>query len=957
MNSIFKTFVVSLLMIAQVHFAYGQNAAILPPAKTTFFDQNGNPLTSGTIDFYIPGTTTRKTTWQDAAATIANTNPVVLDSAGRGLILGNGAYRQVVKDRNANVIWDQVTNSAGAGGGSGQTTVGDGLAVGTVLPWSGFVAPNNYAYTYGQELSRTTYVALMTAITLTQSITCVSGNATLTTIADTTQLNIGAAVEAACVPAGATILSKTATTVTISANASVSTTTSAVFFPWGNGNGLTTFNAPDLRGVVLPGRNNMGGSSSANLTVSFYTDPNSLAGRGGSQSSTILLSNVPNGITAAGTATGIGLPGSTIPVVAVGAGADTSFTPSGAGTHIPTTGGGWSFNNNTLSGTTSSISNNTGGIAISATVAAGGAGYSAGTQLLTVSGGTCTTQPQFNVTVVAGAITAPVLVTAGQCSVIPANPAATTGGGGAGGTLTVSYSAVPFSQIQPSKTINYIVKILPDVSLGVATCGNLTNAGTACTFNVGTSGATIPLLNSINSWSALQNFSSVAISGGSFTGLSSPVNPTDAATKAYVDSVASGLNILATSALATAAVLPNTPTYANGAAGVGATLTAGSNTTLTVDGTAAPLNTVVLVKNQASAFQNGIYTVTQAGSGAAPWILTRATYFDQAAEMKAGSYTFITSGVTNLGSSFVLQTAVTTVGTDPLNWILFTQSTGANVVGSGTSTAGDLPIITNTTSTAISGAGYNATQVPGLLPTSSTVTITNASPGIVSWAAHGLTVGNTIYFCNSGGALPTGLTACIPAGGAVSPNTYTQNPTLYYVCGGVTLLTNSFAVATTMANAKAGTCVNTSSAGSGTHTAFANAMACAGCVGEYIYSRVAAVSTGLTTATDKNWANISLTQGVWEVGGTSGVFGGAGTTFTHMHASINYGIGTSISSSPFNGTVAAHITSNNSNGWAFTNNPEQVFFTTTTQVNSTMQVDFSGGTAGAYGELWARRIK
>jgi hypothetical protein len=77
--------------------------------------------------------------------------------------------------------------------------------------------------------------------------------------------------------------------------------------------------------------------------------------------------------------------------------------------------------------------------AVAANVAAGGSGYSAGTQLLTVTGGTCTSQPQFNVTVVAGAITAPVVAAAGQCSVNPANPVSTTGGGGTGGTLTLFY--------------------------------------------------------------------------------------------------------------------------------------------------------------------------------------------------------------------------------------------------------------------------------------------------------------------------------------------------------------------------------------------------------------------------------------------------------------------------------------------------------------------------------------
>src|SRR5579859_495724 len=107
--AIFKTFFLSLCIIANIHFAFAQTASILPPAETTFFDANGNPLSAGTIDFYVPSTTTRKTTWQDAAETIPNTNPVVLDSAGKALILGSGSYRQVVKDKNQNLIWDQVT--------------------------------------------------------------------------------------------------------------------------------------------------------------------------------------------------------------------------------------------------------------------------------------------------------------------------------------------------------------------------------------------------------------------------------------------------------------------------------------------------------------------------------------------------------------------------------------------------------------------------------------------------------------------------------------------------------------------------------------------------------------------------------------------------------------------------------------------------------------------------------
>lgn len=691
-NSIFKTFVLSALMIAQVHFCYAQNAAILPPAKTTFVDQNGKPLTSGKVDFYIPGTTTRKTTWQDANATIANTNPVILDAAGRALILGSGAYRQVVKDRNDNIIWDQVTNSAGAGG-SGQSTVGDGLAVGSILPWSGLVAPVNYAFAYGQELSRTNYATLKSAITLTQNITCVSGNATVTSVADTSQLNVGAAVEAACLPASTVIVSKTSNTVTVNNLALASTTSSAIFYPWGAGNGLTTFNVPDLRGAYLPGRNNMGGSSSANLSSPYYTDPNSLGGSGGAQSKTILNSNLPS-YTPSGTVTNgaITFPSTLNTSTANGSQGAITTGPVGAGGNFTT------LLNAQQATSTFTGNSNWGGIAVSATVVAGGSGYTAGTQLLTVSGGTCTTQPQFNVTVSAGAITAPVLVTAGQCSVVPSNPVATTGGGGTGGTLNVIYSAVPFSLIPPSKTINYVIKIAPDVSLSVANCANLQDAGTACTANVGTSGHNLPYLDGNNTWSGTNAFGTVTITGGSITGMPLPTLGPDVATKQYVDNIATGLNVLAQTKYATAAVLPNTPTYSNGALGVGATLTAGANSTLTVDGNVVALGEVVLVKNQASAFQNGVYTLTTAGSGATPWVLTRATYFDQAAEMKAGSYTFVTNGSTNTGTSYVLQTAVTTVGTDALNWVLFASSVAGvsqldSTQGAITTQAGGLKVV------------------------------------------------------------------------------------------------------------------------------------------------------------------------------------------------------------------------------------------------------------------------
>lgn len=105
-------------------------ATILPNGEQTFLDNNGNPLASGLVYFYIPSTFTPKDTWQDASGSTLNTNPVLLDDAGRAIIYGSGSYRQIVKDSLGNVIWDQLTEDTspttgiswgGTSGGSANT--------------------------------------------------------------------------------------------------------------------------------------------------------------------------------------------------------------------------------------------------------------------------------------------------------------------------------------------------------------------------------------------------------------------------------------------------------------------------------------------------------------------------------------------------------------------------------------------------------------------------------------------------------------------------------------------------------------------------------------------------------------------------------------------------------------------------------------------------------------------
>lgn len=166
---------------------------------------------------------------------------------------------------------------------------------------------------------------------------------------------------------------------------------------------------------------------------------------------------------------------------------------------------------------------------------------------------------------------------------------------------------------------------------------------------------------------ALQAANNVAITGGSITGMPTPSAPTDVANKLYVDKH----NALNAATAATITALPFSPTYSNGTAGVGATLTAGSVGALIVDGYSPALGDFVLAKNQVSTFQNGLYQLTTLGTGGVPYVLTRAGDFDTggAGGNMVGNPLTVINGTTQAATLWALSVLVTTVGTDPVTFI------------------------------------------------------------------------------------------------------------------------------------------------------------------------------------------------------------------------------------------------------------------------------------------------
>lgn len=118
-HSGFSRFILALLIMAGVYTgspSLSMGATLLPNGEQVFLDNNGNPIAGGKVYFYTPNTEVAKNTCTTSACTALNTNPVVLNAAGRAVIYGNGCYRQVVKNSSeTTTYWDKTTCDTSTG--------------------------------------------------------------------------------------------------------------------------------------------------------------------------------------------------------------------------------------------------------------------------------------------------------------------------------------------------------------------------------------------------------------------------------------------------------------------------------------------------------------------------------------------------------------------------------------------------------------------------------------------------------------------------------------------------------------------------------------------------------------------------------------------------------------------------------------------------------------------------
>jgi len=167
-----------------------------------------------------------------------------------------------------------------------------------------------------------------------------------------------------------------------------------------------------------------------------------------------------------------------------------------------------------------------------------------------------------------------------------------------------------------------------------------------------------------------------------------PVANADIATKSYVDAHAMGQKPKDSVRLATAIALPANAYAAN-------VITATIFGVLSVDGINAALGDRILVKNEATAANNGVYTVTTLGTASVYFVLTRATDFNVWTEIPS-SFFFSEVGTTNADCGWTcISDAGGTLGTTA---IAFTQTSGPGAWKAGTAAgATGVAVLDNTT--------------------------------------------------------------------------------------------------------------------------------------------------------------------------------------------------------------------------------------------------------------------
>ncbi len=235
-----------------------------------------------------------------------------------------------------------------------------------------------------------------------------------------------------------------------------------------------------------------------------------------------------------------------------------------------------------------------------------------------------------------------------------------------------------------------------------------------------------------------------------------PTQSTHAASKGYVDGLITGLDWKNSVRVASTATV--TVTY-NATAGASARgqITAAPNT---LDGVTLAANDRILLKDQSTGAQNGIWVVTTLGTGS-DGVWDRATDFDSDAEVTAGAAVFVTEGTANADTGWTLTTNdAIVIGGGSGTALTFAQFSGAGQITAGaglTKTGNTIDVATASASrivvnadnidlatTAVSAASYGSATAVGTFTVDAYGRLTAASNTNIAIPINSLTDVDTV---------------------------------------------------------------------------------------------------------------------------------------------------------------------------------------------------------------------
>ena len=307
------------------------------------------------------------------------------------------------------------------------------------------------------------------------------------------------------------------------------------------------------------------------------------------------------------------------------------------------------------------------------------------------------------------------------------------------GALTISNTSVTNAMLAGSianaKLANSSITIGSDaVALG-ATQTDLNGITSLDVDNITVDGNTISTTNTNGNLNLDPNGTgTVDVSSARITSVATPTGGTDAANKNYVDAQLQGLDVKNSVRVATTANGTLSSAFANGQ---------------TVDGITLATNDRILIKDQSTGSENGIYTVNASG---AP---TRATDFDADSEVTGGTFFFVEEGTVNADNGFVMTNdGSVTVGTTAL---VFTQFSGAGqvIAGAALTKSGntlnvgvdDSSIEVNSDALRVKASGITNAMLAGSIDLTAKVTgalpVGNGGTGLSSIAKGSVLVANS----------------------------------------------------------------------------------------------------------------------------------------------------------------------------------------------------------------------